>query len=80
MIAGAFARLASDAALSAQQPCPLPDALQAEMALRNGLGVKPHAPITNLDTKTVSRCKRLTDILSLLLCLQAFVKASWAIR
>ena len=27
-----------------------------------------------------SRCKRLTDIRSLLLCVQAFVRAAWAIR
>ena len=55
------------------------DAFQAEMPLRNGLGVESYALITNLDTKTISRCKRLTDF-SLLLCWQALVKASWTIR
>ena len=49
----AFAHRASNAALSAQQSCPLSDAFQAEMILRNGLWVKAYAPITNLDPNMI---------------------------
>ena len=51
--AGSLARRASDAAFSTQQPSPLPNPLKAEMPLRNSLGVKSHAPVTDLDSKTI---------------------------
>src|ERR1039458_2930682 len=51
--AGTLARRAADAALSPEQSCPLPNAFQAEMALRNRLGVEPDSPITDFDAHPI---------------------------